>query len=44
MVGLAAAYLPAIAWPHYLSLDAHAAAAMTGSRGSGRGRPAACEP
>jgi N6-L-threonylcarbamoyladenine synthase len=30
MIGLAAGYLPAIAWPEYLALDAHAAATLTG--------------
>jgi N6-L-threonylcarbamoyladenine synthase len=29
MIGLASAYLPSVPWPHYLSLDAYAAAAAT---------------
>jgi len=36
MIGLAAAYLPAVPWPEYLALDAYAAAAVT----SGPARPA----
>jgi N6-L-threonylcarbamoyladenine synthase len=30
MIGLAAGYLPASAWPKYLALDAHAGATLTG--------------
>ncbi len=33
MIGLAAAYLPAVPWPDYLALDAYAAAAATSARG-----------
>ena len=29
MIGLAAAFLPAVPWPEYLALDAYAAAAAT---------------
>jgi N6-L-threonylcarbamoyladenine synthase len=36
MIGLAAAWLPAVPWPDYLDLDAHAAAAVVGPRAAAR--------